>query len=232
MCKVAIAGGGASGMLAAILLAERGYNPVIYEKNDRLGKKLFITGKGRCNLTNNCSVEELFDNVVTNPKFLYSAFYGFDAEKTIKFFEKLGLTVKTERGGRVFPVSDHSSDVISVLSTRLKRLDVEVHLCTEVLNLTWNSEHILTQPDAQRKPGKDLQPDRYITGLTIRTADGKQEWVKCTHVVVATGGVSYPLTGSTGDGLQWGRELGLEITEPRPALVPMNVREAICRELM
>lgn len=232
MCKVAIAGGGASGMLAAILLAERGYNPVIYEKNDRLGKKLFITGKGRCNLTNNCSVEELFDNVVTNPKFLYSAFYGFDAEKTIKFFEKLGLTVKTERGGRVFPVSDHSSDVISVLSTRLKRLDVEVHLCTEVLNLTWNSEHILTQPDAQRKPGKDLQPDRYITGLTIRTADGKQEWVECTHVVVATGGVSYPLTGSTGDGLQWGRELGLEITEPRPALVPMNVREAICRELM
>ena len=136
----------------------------------------------------------------------------------------MGLTVKTERGGRVFPVSDHSSDVISVLSTRLKRLDVEVHLCTEVLNLTWNSEHILTQPDAQRKPGKDLQPDRYITGLTIRTADGKQEWVECTHVVVATGGVSYPLTGSTGDGLQWGRELGLEITEPRPALVPMNVR--------
>ena len=216
MCKIAIAGGGASGMLAAVLLAEKGYKPVIYEKNDRLGKKLFITGKGRCNLTNHCPVEELFDNVVSNPKFLYSSFYGFDAEKTMDFFKKLGLAVKTERGGRVFPVSDHSSDVIGVLSTRLKRLGVEIHLNTEVVALTWDTEN----------------QDKKITGLTIKSADGKEEWAAFSRVVVATGGLSYPLTGSTGDGLRWGKALGLEITEPKPALVPMNIREDMCGGLM
>lgn len=216
MCKIAIAGGGASGMFAAVLLAEKGYKPVIYEKNDRLGKKLFITGKGRCNLTNDCLVEELFDNVVSNPKFLYSAFYGFDADKTMDFFKKLGLAVKTERGGRVFPVSDHSSDVIGVLSTRLKRLGVEIHLGTEVVALTWDTEN----------------QDKKITGITIKRADGKEEWQAFSRVVVATGGLSYPLTGSTGDGLRWGSALGLEITEPRPALVPMNIREDMCGGLM
>lgn len=213
MNKIIIIGGGAAGMMAGIMLAEKGYKPVIYEKNDRLGKKLFITGKGRCNLTNNCSVTELLDNVVSNPKFLYSAFYGFDSEKTIDFFQKLGLAVKTERGGRVFPVSDHSSDVISVMTTRLKRLGAEIHLNTEVLDLA-------------------VDENKCITGVMIKTPDGKRECISCSRVIVATGGLSYPLTGSTGDGIRWAAQNDIAVTEPAPALVPMNIRESMCRELM
>ena len=119
MSKIAIIGGGAAGMMAAIVLARQKNNITLFEKNDRLGRKLFITGKGRCNLTNNCDTEQLLNNVVSNSKFMYSAFDKFNSQDTISFFEGLGLKIKTERGGRVFPLSDHSSDVIGVLSKEL-----------------------------------------------------------------------------------------------------------------
>lgn len=215
MCKVAVIGGGAAGMMVAIRLAENGFKPTIYEKNEKLGKKLFITGKGRCNLTNNCQTEDLFRNVVTNPKFMYSSFYGFDSQKTMEFFEGLGLDIKTERGGRVFPTSDHSSDVISVLSTKLKRLGVDIRLNTTVTDILFHED----------------DGTKYIDGITVKS-NGKNERIDCNNVIVATGGLSYPLTGSTGDGFAWAKKLGIDVTAPRPSLVPMNIREDICKGLM
>ena len=132
MEKIVIIGGGAAGMAAGVFLGEQGHKVHIFEKNEKLGKKLFITGKGRCNLTNSCDEETFFQSVVTNPKFLYSAFYGFTNQDAIRFFENLGLRIKEERGGRIFPVSDHSSDVIGVLEKKLKQLDVKIHLKSQV----------------------------------------------------------------------------------------------------
>lgn len=217
MENVVIIGGGAAGMMSGITLAEKGYKVTIIEKNDKLGKKLFITGKGRCNLTNNCDTEDLIKNVVTNSKFLYSALYGFNSFDTMNFFEKLGLKIKTERGNRVFPVSDHSSDVISVLSTRLKRLGVQIMLLTEVLDIEVET---------------DDSDERMVKGVKIKPSNGKESFIPSEYVVVATGGVSYPLTGSTGDGIKWAQKLGLVIVPPRPALVPMETRESFCRDLM
>ena len=218
MKKVIVIGCGAAGMMAAIALAEKGCSVEIYEKNDKPGKKLFITGKGRCNITNNSDMDNLLKNVVSNPKFLFSAFSGFDANDCIDFFENIGLKTKTERGDRVFPLSDHSSDVISVLTTKLKRSGVEVHYMSEVLDLI--EEQSIREPD-----------DRAVTGIRIRQ-NGEERDVFCDHVVVATGGVSYPRTGSTGDGIKWARGLGLKVTEPKPALVPLCVDDVICKELM
>ena len=137
MGKVLVVGGGAAGMIAAIFSARNGQEVHLFEKNEKLGKKIYITGKGRCNLTNACDMEELLDAVVTNKKFLFSSFYGFTNEETMEFFEELGLQMKTERGNRVFPMSDHSSDVIRVLQEELKRLNVKLHLNTKV---TWVGE--------------------------------------------------------------------------------------------
>ena len=132
---VTVVGGGAAGMMAAISAAENGNIVTLVEKNDRLGKKLFLTGKGRCNITNACPVEELFDNIVTNRKFLYSSVYSFDNEEVIRFFNENGLKTKTERGNRVFPQTDHSSDVIAVLKKKLDRLGVKIMLNTEAVGL-------------------------------------------------------------------------------------------------
>ena len=131
MAKIIIIGGGAAGMAAAVFLGEQNHQVHLFEKNEKLGKKLFITGKGRCNITNSCDEETFFQSVVSNPKFLYSAFYGYTNRDVIAFFESLGLAVKEERGGRIFPVSDHSSDVIKVLEQRMKALDVKIHLKAE-----------------------------------------------------------------------------------------------------
>ena len=135
MSKVAVVGGGAAGMMAAVSAAQEGKTVVLYEKNEKLGKKLFITGKGRCNVTNACETEELFAGVVSNPKFLYSAFYGFDSGQVMKFFEEAGCPLKVERGNRVFPVSDHSSDIIKALKKRLDELSVAVHLDTGICKI-------------------------------------------------------------------------------------------------
>lgn len=210
MKKVLVIGGGAAGMMAAVFAARGGREVHVFEKNEKLGKKLFITGKGRCNITNAGDMDTLFSSVISNPKFLYSAFYGFTNEQTIAFFEELGVLVKIERGNRVFPVSDHSSDVIGALSREMNRLGVEVHLHAEV-------EKILTDRE---------DPER-IRG--VRLKNGKE--VAGDACIVATGGVSYPSTGSTGDGLRFAEELGLKVTELFPALVPMEVKEWYAKEL-
>lgn len=210
MKKVLVIGGGAAGMMAAVFAARGGREVHVFEKNEKLGKKLFITGKGRCNITNAGEMDTLFTSVVSNPKFLYSAFYGFTNEQTITFFEELGVPVKIERGNRVFPVSDHSSDVIGALSREMNRLGVEVHLHAE-------AEKILT----------DRENPELIRG--IRLKNGKE--VAGDACIVATGGISYPSTGSTGDGLRFAEELGLKVTELFPALVPMEVKERYAKEL-
>ena len=207
MSKVVIAGGGAAGMFAAVTAAENGHEVHIYEKNEKLGKKLFITGKGRCNLTNACDMEELFEAVCTNRKFLYSAFYGFTNQDTIRFFEECGLKTKVERGNRVFPVSDHSSDVIGALQRKLRSLGVKVHLNTGI-------KEILV---------KNGRADG------VKTEEG--DIIRADAVVIATGGFSYQSTGSTGDGYRFARELGHKVTELSPALVPLNVKEDTVKNL-
>lgn len=210
MKKVLVIGGGAAGMMAAVFAARGGREVHVFEKNEKLGKKLFITGKGRCNITNAGDMDTLFSSVVSNPKFLYSAFYGFTNEQTITFFEELGVPVKIERGNRVFPVSDHSSDVIGALSREMNRLGVEVHLHAEVEKILTDRENPELIRGIRLKNGKEVAGDAYI---------------------VATGGISYPSTGSTGDGLRFAEELGLKVTELFPALVPMEVKEWYAKEL-
>lgn len=241
-----IIGCGAAGMMAGIKLAERDKKIIILEKNEKPGKKLFITGKGRCNLTNNCEKDELFKNVVSNSKFMYSAFNNFDSTDTIDFFEnELGLKTKTERGNRAFPVSDHSSDVISALYNRLKKLGVEIKFnsCVTRINYKYYAEQDCAKDEenydsqeenkySKRKNDKD-KIKYQITGVEYTDEKGSKEVLNSDTVIVATGGLSYPRTGSTGDGLRWAKELDLKVTEPVPALVPLVVKEEdICRELM
>lgn len=206
MAKILIIGGGAAGMAAAVFLGEKHHQVHLFEKNEKLGKKLFITGKGRCNITNTCDDETFFKSVVTNSKFLYSAFYGYSNQDVVSFFESLGLAVKEERGGRIFPVSDHSSDVIRVLEKRMKELDVKVHLKSEV-------EALLTE--AGEEDGHKIRGIRLRNGAEILG----------DKVIVATGGFSYQATGSTGDGYTFAKETGHTVTQLRPALVPIATKE-------
>lgn len=206
MEKIAIIGGGAAGMAAGVFLGAQGHRVHIFEKNEKLGKKLFITGKGRCNLTNSCDEDTFFQSVVTNAKFLYSAFYGFTNQDAVGFFESLGLKVKEERGGRIFPVSDHSSDVIGVLEKKLRQLDVKIHLKSQVRKI-W-----LEEGDGKEKKAK---------GLVLENGTR----IEADRVIVATGGYSYQATGSTGDGYRFARETGHEVTDILPALVPVETKE-------
>lgn len=218
MSRVLIIGGGAAGMMAAVAAAEKGHQVALYEKNDRLGKKVFITGKGRCNVTNACEVEDLFQNVMTNPKFLYSAFYSFDNRRVMDFFEQAGCPLKIERGERVFPVSDHSSDVIAALNREMKRLGVDVYLNREVAEVLCG------------EPVKESEATDLLRIRGIRLKDGKK--AEADSVIVATGGISYVLTGSTGDGYRFAKECGHTVTKLYPSLVPFTVQENWCRDLM
>ena len=220
MSKVLIIGGGAAGMMAGVFAARNHHEVHILEKNEKLGKKVFITGKGRCNLTNNCEVEELMKHVVTNPKFLYSAFYNCNAQDVMQFFEQNGLELKTERGNRVFPASDHSSDVIKTLEQALNKRKVTVRLHHTVTR-------ILTEPVHDR-----MQDQMRVTGICVKDEKGLQKQEYFDAVIVATGGLSYERTGSTGDGLKFARDLGLQVTECLPSLVPFEIEEDFCRELM
>lgn len=202
MCKVAIIGGGAAGMMAAVAAARSGHLVRIYEKNEKLGKKIYITGKGRCNVTNACETEELFAGMVSNPKFLYSGFYGFTSQDMMRFLEENGCPVKVERGNRVFPVSDKSSDVIRAITGQLSRLGVEICLGQEVSGL--------------------MARDGQIQGIGLKKGERK---VPADAVIVASGGLSYPSTGSTGDGYEFARSVGHKVTELSPALTPLEVRE-------
>ncbi len=212
--RVIIVGGGAAGMMAAIAAAAGGAEVSLIEKNEKLGKKLFLTGKGRCNVTFAGDAEDFFANVCTNAKFLYSAFYRCDNKAVMELLERAGCPLKVERGGRVFPVSDHSSDVTAALKRELNRLGVRVLLNKRAVE-------VLT-----RREG--LEQDGCFAG--VRLADGSvQEADRC---ILCTGGLSYPATGATGDGLRFAKEAGHKLVEARPALVPFTVRESWCRELM
>lgn len=212
MSKVIVIGGGPAGMFAAIAAAENGHQVLLLEKNEKLGKKLFITGKGRCNITNSSDMEVLFQSVVTNRKFLYSAFYAYDNQMVIDFFEQSGLSVKNERGNRIFPVSDHSSDVIAALQRTLKKDGVEIRLFSEVRTLLY-----------QDTP----EGDRQVCGVQLSNG----EKLAADDVIVATGGFSYQTTGSTGDGYRFAKEAGHTVTAICPSLVPFNVKEAYVREM-
>ena len=206
MSKVIVVGGGAAGMFAAIFAAYNGNEVHLFEKNEKLGKKLYITGKGRCNITNAGDMDTLFASVTTNSKFLYSSFYGYTNQDTIDFFERLGVKTKIERGNRVFPTSDHSSDVIAGLTRELNKLGVRIHLYTEVKEVV----------------GKDKF--EYIILENGNKVDGDA-------CIIATGGLSYKTTGSTGDGYRFAREVGHHVTETLPSLVPLEIKEWYAKEL-
>lgn len=208
MGKILIIGGGAAGMAAAIAAASQGHEVHIYEKNEKLGKKIYITGKGRCNVTNGCDTEDLFSNMVTNGKFLYSSIYGFTNRDVMELIERAGCPLKTERGNRVFPVSDKSSDIIRAFSRKIQELSVDVHYYEEVEKL--------------------ILEDSTCKGIILSKGHKK---VYGDGVIVATGGLSYPVTGSTGDGYRFAKDAGLSVTELSPALVPFETAEDVVKEL-
>ena len=203
MSKVLIIGGGAAGMMAGVFAARNHHEVHILEKNEKLGKKVFITGKGRCNVTNACDTEELFPAMMSNPKFLYSSFYSFTPQDVMEFFEEAGVPLKVERGNRVFPQSDHSSDIIRALERELKKAGAKIHLHTAVKEIVKESE-------------TDSVAGVILTDGTFMEGDA---------VIVATGGFSYQSTGSTGDGYRFARELGLKVTDIAPSLVPLKTKE-------
>ena len=206
--KVIVVGAGAAGLMAAGRAAEKGHEVHLYEKNNRIGKKILITGKGRCNVTNDSDVEGLLDNIPGNPYFLYSAFYQLDSFGTQEFFKNLGLELKVERGKRVFPVSDRSLDVVLALEKYIKQNKVKLHLESPVDSI--------------------LIEDGQAAG--IRLKNGKEE--KADGVIICTGGLSYPGTGSTGDGYRFAKAAGHRVTKLYPSLVPLKTAENWCHELM
>lgn len=214
MSKILIVGGGAAGMMAGVYLARAGHEVHILEKNEKLGKKVYITGKGRCNVTNNCDTEELFRAVMSNPKFLYSAFYSFTPQDVMEFFEEAGVPLKTERGNRVFPVSDHSSDIIRGLERELKKAGAHIHLRTEVKTV---------KVSPYEEPGVDEKKAHHSRVTGVELADGS--FMEGDHVLVATGGLSYQSTGSTGDGYRFAEETGHKVKELSPSLVPLKTKE-------
>lgn len=220
MSKVIVIGGGPAGMFAAYFAAKNGHKVILLEQNEKLGKKLYITGKGRCNITNASDMEDLFANVCSNEKFLYSAFYSYTNDQVVEFFENYGLRTKVERGNRVFPVSDHSSDVIATLTRALKDVGVEVKLYTKVTKLiteTYYDENGETVV-ADKKSGTMKQ---VITGVVLED----KTMIYADNVVLATGGISYPSTGATGDGYRFAEGLNHKIVEPTPSLVPFEIQE-------
>ena len=210
MKRVIVVGGGAAGMMAALSAANGKVQTILIEKNEKLGKKIYITGKGRCNVTNECDPDTFFSNVVSNPKFLYSAYYGYDCMSVMNLIKQNGCPLKTERGGRVFPVSDHSSDIIRCFSDMLKKAGVEVRLNTKVTDL--------------------LIKDNVCYGVSVKS-NNKHEDIEADSVILATGGLSYESTGSTGDGIRWAKNNGHDIKTCRPALVPIETKEEWVREL-
>ena len=199
--------GGAAGMMAAAAAASRGMDTTVFEKNDKLGKKIYITGKGRCNVTNQCDIEEFINSTPGNGSFLYSALHFFDNNKLRDILMQMGVPTKVERGNRVFPVSDKSSDVIKALASYMKKYNVSVRLGNGIADIAADEGGV-----------KGV----YTTG---------GEFVRASSVVVATGGLSYPSTGSTGDGLKWAKKLGHTVVTPRPSLVPMETREKWVKDL-
>ena len=204
--NVAVIGGGAAGQLAAIKAAEHGHAVTLFEQNEKLGKKLFITGKGRCNLTNACDRDGFFRHVVKNPRFLYSAYAHFDSAAIMALVEAAGVPLKTERGQRVFPASDHSSDILKALERTVKDRGVTVRLNTRVSGILENGGRVCG----------------VRVGETVEPFDA---------VILTTGGLSYPSTGSTGDGYHFANALGHTIVAPVGSLVPLETEETWCADL-
>lgn len=205
--KILIIGAGPAGMMAAIAAADRGAQVILLEKNEKLGKKLYITGKGRCNITNSCPTQDFFDNVVSNPKFLYSAIYSFDQGAVCSFLKDEGLRLKEERGQRIFPESDKSSDVIKTLERALKRRNVQIRLNT----------------CADRVVADENGFSRVVTS--------KGESIKADALIIATGGLSYKSTGSTGDGYKFAVKMGHKMKDTEPSLVPLRAKEDYIKDL-
>ena len=208
MKKVIIVGGGAAGMIASIKAAERGYEVIIVEKNEKLGKKVYITGKGRCNVTTNKEIEEIIKNIKGNGSFMYSALYTFSNLDLMKMIEDKGVKLKVERGDRVFPMSDKSSDIIKCFERYIAENKVNVIFNTSVIDI--------------------ISEDNIIKG--IKTSDGNI--IACDAVILATGGKSYPYTGSTGDGYKLAEKLGHTITDIKPSLIPLITKEPWVKDLM
>lgn len=206
MAKTIVIGGGAAGMMAAYAAAMCGNEVSLYEKNEKLGKKVYITGKGRCNVTNACETQDLFINIVTNPKFMYSPIYTFDNNMVQSFMEEWGCPLKVERGNRVFPQSDKSYDVINALIRAMRENKVDINLDSHVSGILTENGH--------------------VTGVRVNGRD-----IECDNVILATGGYSYPSTGSTGEGHTMASKLGHHITKCMPALVPFTAAEEWVKEL-
>lgn len=203
--ELIVIGGGPAGMMAAGTAAERGSSVLLIEKNSRNGKKLLITGKGRCNVTNDCSRDEFFNNIPVNPKFLFSAFSRFDNHDVMDFFEQRGVALKVERGNRVFPVSDKAADINNALTDYCR------HNGVRTVHDTVTAIHY--------EDGRVVSVETELGGV----------W-ECSQCILATGGLSYPLTGSTGDGYRFAQEAGHEIVKPKPSLVPLVIAEKDCRD--
>lgn len=203
--RIAVIGGGAAGCMAAIRAAQCGADVVVFERNAKIGRKLYITGKGRCNVTNDCSVQEVLQNVPRNSRFLTSAVTRFPPEAVKAFFQKAGVTLKTERGNRVFPASDKAADVIDALFLTMRKCGIQLRQDVVI--------------------GIECLEDG---SFLVRGESGGE---RCKAVILATGGVSYPLTGSTGDGYRFARAFGHTIVEPRPSLVPLVSGDDCCQRM-
>ncbi len=232
MAEIVIIGGGAAGMMAAVAASNVGHKVLLIEKNEKLGKKLFITGKGRCNVTNACDVEDFFTNVMEHAKFLYSAVYGFDNHAVMDFFEHAGCPLKIERGQRVFPASDHSSDIIRALEQTMRNNGVTVLLNTEVRRI--KNIPFEEKPEQDKKQGGKKKHKCYARVAQIELYDKitkKRSEMQVDKLIIATGGCSYVLTGSTGDGYRFAKDCGHSIVPTMPALVPFAVKEDWCHQL-
>ena len=214
MSEVIVIGGGAAGMLAAIAAAQNGQHVRLLEKNEKLGKKIYITGKGRCNVTNACEFDTFLQNVTVNQRFLYSSLRGFFNTDLCTLLEDAGCALKTERGERVFPVSDHASDVTKALEFLLRKNQVQICLNTEVKTIE-----------------KDTQSGIFRVNVRSIKRNQQSEFFSAEAVIVATGGLSYPTTGSTGDGYRFAEAFGLKHTATYPSLVPFTTAESDCREM-
>lgn len=228
MSRVIVVGGGAAGMMAACASAASGHQVILLEKNEKLGKKIYITGKGRCNVTNSADRDEFFRNIVTNGKFLYSSIYQFDHQAMISFLEEYGCPVKTERGGRVFPVSDHASDVTAALQRALREMYVDIRLKTEVKGLLVRKDNQLSGEETKEGQKKrERATAGQIRGVLL--SNGKK--MEADAVILACGGMSYPTTGSDGAGYRLATQAGHSLIPCLPALVPFEIKEGWCRKL-
>ena len=218
MKKVCVIGGGAAGLMAAYAAAENGHQVILFEKNEKLGKKIYITGKGRCNFTNDVSAEEFLQNVVRGKKFLTGAIYAFPPQKTIDFFETNGLSVKIERGNRAFPNSDHASDITKTLEKACKRAGVIIKLGEKVEKITTITSDIIPMSNIADSTLCDTIIMSHVA--KIKTAISEYEF---DEVVIATGGVSYPSTGRTGDGYLFANDMGISVTDIKCGLCGLNL---------